>query len=232
MVPALKAGMEFGQLYFAVLAVFFLTWVIYRAFIRFVALLGGRAISLVSLLPTTMVGWLIAALVVLVLYLGWSKFGPEQGTLSETMSSLWDTVSEYSPFGALTDVFTNDKVGDLNATPESENSASDGENPTDDATLLSKPGRTVVDDTSFKKLKADAEWLGQPLQYHVEEDGRNKYNVFPDGTETKVVKGRKCWAQVPLPHTDSCDVSVACLNGKNPLTNTQQRGCPHLGNNL
>lgn len=215
-------GMDFGKAFFGVLIVTLLTWFVYRAILWLLAIIAGRSFSLPVLLPSTLMGWFALGLAISVLYLGWGHYGPTSDSVKDSLSKLWNTVSEYSPLGAISSI---NRVGtDQNG---SVGPAISGE-PAEIASIPVKEGRHSVD----LAVKRDAADFSLVMSYDVQQEGRDFYNVFPNGTEYKQQRNLRCWDKLPKPNPANCN-PVLCRTGRRPDgSNPNQKECPYMRDNL
>lgn len=231
----------FGQAFLAVLVATLLTWAVYRAILWLVSLFAGKSLSLFALLPQTFLGWVAVALTVAVLYLGWQSFGPSQSSISETLSSWWDTISEYSPLGALFGNINGNKnsggQSDVSESASGTNGTSNGPvesgpnvpsehssetTPLTYDSIEPTPGRGLI---VMDELFDTAERLGIDVKYRIETEGSKTFNKFV-GSELLQKRGAKCWMKIPLLVPAHCNPELSCLSGLNPVTGLRQITCP------
>jgi hypothetical protein len=208
--PKLQSGMEIGQTIFGVLLVTFMSYFTYRLVMWFIGILMGRSLSLLALLPSSLLGWLALFLALTVLSLVWGQYGPSTSQINDYLSNFWNRASEVLPIGYLSKL--NQQSGTDSSTTEPKLSSETGNTGNVLSTLDAELDHIALR-YSLSKL------------YHVQEQDGVVYRVDDFGVLQKQNQILKCWNKFPTLEPVNCNPKLPCRTGNRPVE-------PYKGRNI
>lgn len=165
--------------------------------------------------PQSFLDWVTWILTIIVIILIWQLYGPDRSQMKSWFGSFWSTVQEYGPFGALSEI-----------PDRSNNSTTDGIQGTGETGPITGSNADNEGGNQPDNVNDADEVLTIDIVARREEGPDGKiYNILTNGNRVQVNKNSKCFQKFPNPYPTTCDMSVVCKTGTNPLNGERQTDC-------